>query len=100
MQRMVKLSDIKACTCRLPRKLPAVMSLSDSCQEGMVQFFSGSNFTVFTLLWKSNNTQSIIRMMRWGGLPSVRTVAISDGFMVCLQINRERNTERNRVTVN
>lgn len=55
-----------------------------------MQFFSGSVFTVFTLLWKSNNTQSIIRMMRWGGLPSVRTVAISDGFMVCLQINRKR----------
>jgi len=66
----------------------------------MVQFFSGSIFTMFTLLWKSNNTQSIIRMMRWGGLPSVRTVAMSDGFMVCLQINRERNTERDREKVN
>lgn len=48
----------------------------------MVQFFSGSIFTVFTLLWNSSRTQSMILMMRWGGRPRVRTVAMSDGLMV------------------
>lgn len=70
------------CTCRLPRKFPAVMSFNDSCHEGVLQFFSGSTFTGLTFLWKSSSTQSMIRMMRWGGRPSVRTVAISDGLIV------------------
>lgn len=58
------------------------MSLSDSCQEGVTQFFSGSIFVGLSRRWKSSSTQSMMRMMRCGGRPSVRTVAMSDGLMV------------------
>ncbi|KAG7261330.1 hypothetical protein CRUP_035729 [Coryphaenoides rupestris] len=75
--------SISACDPKfwLPRKFPAVISLRDSCQEGTVQFFSGSILTVLTRRWKSSSTQSMMRMMRCGGRPSVRTVAMSDGLM-------------------
>lgn len=76
------LSIFATFTWRLPRKFPAVMSLRDSCHDGVLQFFSGSSLTGLTRLWKSSSTQSIILMMRCGGRPSVRTVAMSDGLIV------------------
>lgn len=51
-------------TCRLPRKFPAVMSLSDSCHEGLIQFLSGSTLTGLSLRKNSSSTQSMMRMMR------------------------------------
>ena len=69
-------------TCKFCRKFPAVISFKDSCQEGTVQLFSRSIFTALTFLWNSSSTQSMILMMRWGGRPSVRTVAMSEGLMV------------------
>ena len=69
------------------------MSLRDSCQEGTWQCFSGSIRTVFTRRWNSSRTQSMMRMMRWGGRPRVRTVAMSDGLMVCARGNSSRRYE-------
>lgn len=69
-------------TCRLLTKFPAVISFRDSCQDGIMQFFSVSTLTVLIFFWKSSSTQSMIRMMRWGGRPRVRTVAMSDGLIV------------------
>ena len=87
-------------TCRLPRKFPAVMSLRDSCQEGTWQCFSGSSRTVFTRRWNSSSTQSMMRMMRWGGRPKVRTVAMSDGLMVCAGHGSVGNSSRRNETMN
>ena len=81
-------------TCRLLTKFPAVISLSDSCQDGVRQPFSGSIFTGLIRRRKSSSTQSMIRMMRWGGRPSVRTVAMSAGLIVWVG-----DTERDEFTL-
>jgi hypothetical protein len=75
-------NTIELPTCKFCKKFPAVMNFKDSCQEGMVQLLSGSVFTALTFLWNRSSTQSMILMMRCGGLPKVRTVAMSDGLMV------------------
>ena len=60
----------------------AVRTLRDSLQDGFMQAFSGSCCTMSTRRWNSRSTQSMMRMMRCGGFPSFRTVAMSAGLMV------------------
>lgn len=55
------------------RKVLALISLSASLQDGFMVGRSGSCVTASILLWKSNSTQSMIRMIRWGGLASFLT---------------------------
>ena len=57
-------------------------TLRDSLQDGFIQAFSGSCCTTSTRRWNSSSTQSMMRMMRCGGFPSLRTVAMSAGLMV------------------
>lgn len=80
-------------TCKFCKKFPAVISFKDSCHDGIMQFFSRSSLVAFTFLWNSSNTQSMIRMIRWGGRPSVRTVAMSAGLIVYIieRMDRIRN---------
>jgi hypothetical protein len=59
-----------------------ILTLSDSPQEGLGQGLSGSGVTVSTLFWNSRSTQSIILIIRCGGLPSFFTVEISDALIV------------------
>ena len=58
---------------RPERKVLLDISFKASPQDGLIISFSGSFCTGSILLWKSNNTQSIIRIIRCGGLPSLRT---------------------------
>jgi hypothetical protein len=55
------------------RKLLALMSLRASDQDGLGQGLSGSVDTGSTRRWNSSSTQSMMRMIRWGGLASLRT---------------------------
>ena len=57
-------------------------TLRDSAHEGRGQGRSGSRVTESTFFWKSSSTQSMILMMRWGGLASLRTVAMCAALMV------------------
>lgn len=60
----------------------AVVTLSDSDHDGLQQGLSGSCVTGSNLFWNNKSTQSIILIIRWGGLPSFLTVAISDALIV------------------
>ena len=53
--------------------LDVTLRLSD--QDGLGQEAIGSGLTGWRRLWKSSNTQSMIRMMRCGGRPNLRMVA-------------------------
>lgn len=64
------------------RKVEPPISFSASCHEGFGHGFSGSCTTTSILRWNSNVTQSIMRMIRCGGLASLRTVEICAGLMV------------------
>jgi len=55
------------------RKPELDMSFRASDQDGFTHGRSGSCCTTSIFFWKSSNTQSMIRMMRWGGLASLRT---------------------------
>lgn len=57
-------------------------TLSDSDHEGLGPGRSGSMDRGSSFRWKSSNAQSMIRMMRWGGLPSLRTVEMSAALIV------------------
>ena len=57
-------------------------TLSDSDHEGLGPGLSGSMDRGSSFRWKSSNAQSMIRMMRWGGLPSLRTVEMSAALIV------------------
>ena len=59
------------------KKPPPDISLRASPQDGFTHGLSGSCWTGSTLFWKSNSTQSIILMMRWGGLASFLTIKIN-----------------------
>lgn len=59
-----------------------VFTLRDSDHEGLLQSLSGSLVMGSTLFWKRMRQQSMILMIRCGGLASLRTVAISAGLMV------------------
>lgn len=59
------------------------LTFRDSLQEGFGDCRSGSGVTWSHFFWKSINTQSIIRMMRWGGLANLRTVEMWAGLIVC-----------------
>ena len=63
------------------RKLEALMSLSASGHEGFMHGFSGSMAMVSILRWKSSSTQSMIRMIKCGGLASLRTETDSRGHI-------------------
>lgn len=68
---------------KLFKKPPPLIILRDSPHEGLQQGLSGSAVTGSTFLKNSSNTQSIMRMIRWGGLASFLTVAMCAGLMVC-----------------
>ena len=68
---------------REPRKLEAFIILRASFQDGLTQGRSGSGSTGLRRRWKSRRQASMMRMMRWGGLASLRTVAMWAGLMVC-----------------
>ena len=57
-------------------------TLSDSDQEGLGPGRSGSMDRGSSFRWKSSKAQSMMRMMRWGGLPSLRTVEMSAALIV------------------
>ena len=63
------------------------VTFSDSDQDGLQQFLSASNTTWSSLFRNKIKTQSIMRMIRCGGLGSLRTVAIWAALMVWGQIN-------------
>ena len=69
------------------------LTLSDSPQEGLGPGLSGSAERVSSLRWKSSSTESMILIIRWGGLPSFLTVAMSDALMVC---NMKKETIHSR----
>ncbi len=69
------------------RKFCVLISLSDSDHDGLGQTRSGSASTADILRWKSRITQSIIRMMRWGGLASLRTEKYNNTFMTTIISN-------------
>lgn len=60
-----------------------LQTFNDSDQDGVGQSFSGSCIVGFNLCRNSINTQSMILIIRCGGLASLRTVAIWAGFIVC-----------------
>ena len=59
-----------------------ILTFSDSPHDGLIHSRSGSFVIVSSFLWNSSRQQSMIRMMRCGGLPSLRTVEMSEGLMV------------------
>lgn len=59
-----------------------LLTLSDSDQDGLMDSFSGSLVIASSLFWKRRRQQSIILMIRCGGLASLRTVAISAALIV------------------
>lgn len=54
----------------------------DSPQDGLQQGLSGSAVTISTLFWNKISTQSMILIIRCGGLPSFFTVDMSDALIV------------------
>lgn len=76
---------------KLFKKPPPLIILRDSPQEGLQQGLSGSAVTGSTFLKNSSNTQSIMRMIRWGGLASFLTVAMCAGLMVCKAASASSN---------
>ena len=58
-------------------------TLSDSPHEGLGLGRSGSMLRGSSLRWKSSKAQSMMRMMRCGGFPSLRTVEMSAALIVC-----------------
>ena len=58
-------------------------TLSDSDHEGLGPGRSGSMVKGSSFRWKSSKAQSMMRMMRWGGFPSLRTVEMSAALIVC-----------------
>ncbi|TNN79753.1 hypothetical protein EYF80_009986 [Liparis tanakae] len=96
-EKIAKLLIKRAGVLGLPRKFPAVMSFRDSCQDAVLQFFSGSIFTVLTRLWKSSSTQSMIRMM--SSLLSAATDSdASFSFLRPVFILKRRNIIHNRAS--
>lgn len=61
------------------------LTLRDSLQLGVGHGLSGSATTGEIVRRNRRSTQSIIRMMRCGGLASLRTVEMSAALMVCTQ---------------
>ena len=59
------------------------VTLRDSDQLGLKHVLSGSAVIVSTFFWKRSSTQSMMRMMRWGGLASFLTVDMWAALMVC-----------------
>lgn len=57
-----------------------VGTFRDSAQEGLGHGAAVSAMIGCSFLWKRISTQSMILMMRCGGLPSLRTVAIKRVF--------------------
>ena len=57
-------------------------TLSDSDHEGLGPGRSGSMVRGSSFRWKSSKAQSMMRMMRWGGFPSLRTVEMSAALIV------------------
>ena len=62
--------------CKRRRVTSYTLTFKDSPQDGLAQFLSGSYTTVSSLFLNNINTQSIMRMIRCGGLARRRTVAM------------------------
>lgn len=60
-----------------------VFTFSASPHDGLRQRRSGSIETVSNFFWNKSRQQSIILMIRCGGLANFLTVAMSAGLMVC-----------------
>jgi len=69
------------------RKVGADMSLRASDHDGFAHGFSGSAVTGSRCRWNSSSTQSMILMMRWGGLASLRTVSHNNHIEQQININ-------------
>lgn len=65
------------------------ISFRASVHDGFTPGRSWSGVTESIFLWNKSSTQSIIRIIKWGGLPSLRTVAMSDGFIVWKRIGNK-----------
>jgi hypothetical protein len=64
------------------RNLLPLIHFKASPQDGLGQARSGSCSTGFNRFWKSSSTQSMMRIMRWGGFPSFRTVEMWPDLIV------------------
>lgn len=63
---------------RACRKLLAAMTFRASVHDGfMLLGRSGSAYTESRCRWKSRQTQSMMRIIRWGGFASLRTENVS-----------------------
>lgn len=60
-----------------------IFTFCASPHDGLTHIFSVSILTVSNLFWNKSRQQSIILMIRCGGLASFLTVAMSAGLIVC-----------------
>lgn len=58
-------------------------TFKDSAQEAVKNCFSGSGLMGSIRFLNRRITASIMSVMRYGGLPSLRTVAMSAALIVC-----------------
>ena len=63
------------------------LTFSDSLHDGLGHGRSGSAVTMSIRFWKRIRAQSMIRMMRWGGLASLRTVDMWAALIVCKKVD-------------
>lgn len=65
-------------------------TLRDSAQDGLGHGAAVSGMMGCSFLWNKIKTQSMMRIIRWGGRPNLRTVAVQL-YCIKLEISSKRN---------